>query len=53
LRADPEARANIAFAQRRQFILREERTFYETVEGTLGRPPPPACQAASSANSAA
>lgn len=45
LRADPEARANFAFAQQRLFILREDRTFYETIDGTLGRPPPPAGQA--------
>lgn len=41
LRSDPEARANFAFAQAKRFILREERTFLEAVEGTLpqeGRP---------------
>ena len=29
LKADPEARANFAFAQEKRFILREERTFLE------------------------
>jgi hypothetical protein len=42
LQADAEARANFAFAQLKRFILREERTFFETVEGTLGRPALPA-----------
>src|SRR6185312_14434920 len=32
LRADPQARANFEFAQRERFILREERTFTETVD---------------------
>ena len=36
LRADPEGRANFAFAQERRFILREERTFLVAVEGTIG-----------------
>jgi hypothetical protein len=35
LRSYPEARANFAFAQAKRFILREERTFLEAVEGTL------------------
>ena len=35
LKADPEGRANFAFAQERRFILREERTFVESVEGTF------------------
>ena len=35
LNADPEGRANFAFAQERKFILREERTFLETVAGTF------------------
>ena len=39
LRADPDAQANIAFARSRRFILREERTFCEIVDGTLGIPP--------------
>jgi len=37
LRADPEGRANFAFAQERRFILREERNFVQAVEGTLNR----------------
>lgn len=41
LKADPEARANFAFAQQKRFILREERTFLETIDGTLSRPPLP------------
>ena len=36
LKADPEGRANFAFAQERRLILREERTFTELVEGTRG-----------------
>lgn len=36
LKADPEGRANFERAQRERFILREERTFTEGVEGTLG-----------------
>jgi hypothetical protein len=35
LKTDPEGRANFAFAQERRLILREERTFVETVEGTF------------------
>ena len=35
LKADPEARANFAFAQKHKFILREQRTFLEPVEATL------------------
>lgn len=35
---DPEARKNLAFAQQRKCILREERNFVEGVDGTLGRP---------------
>jgi hypothetical protein len=38
LRSDPEARENFAMAQSRRFILREERTFLETVDGTFGLP---------------
>ncbi len=34
LKADPEGRANFAFAQSKRLILREERSFLETVEGT-------------------
>src|SRR5258708_29172775 len=33
LKADPEGRANFAMAQTQRFILREERTFVEPVEG--------------------
>ncbi len=36
LRTDPEARANFSLAQTKRFVLREERTFLEVVEGTLG-----------------
>lgn len=36
LKADPEARANFAFAQGERLILREERTFLECVEGVAG-----------------
>ena len=36
LKADPEARANFAFAQEERLILREERTFLERVDG-VGR----------------
>ena len=35
LKADPEGRENFAFAQSKRLILREERTFVETVEGTF------------------
>ena len=35
LRADAEARENFAFAQAKRFVLREERTFLEAVEGTF------------------
>jgi hypothetical protein len=37
LRSDGESRANFAFAQEHRFILREERSFTEVVEGTLNR----------------
>ena len=36
LKSDPEGRANFAMAQSRRLILREERNFVESVEGTLG-----------------
>jgi hypothetical protein len=36
LKADIEARANFGAAQAQRFILREERTFLEAVEATLG-----------------
>jgi len=32
LKADPEARANFAFAQAQRFILREQRSFCEDVQ---------------------
>ena len=35
LRDDPDGRANLAMAQSRRFILREERTFLEPVRSTL------------------
>lgn len=38
LRMDAEARENFAFAQSKRFVLREERTFLETVEGTFCLP---------------
>jgi hypothetical protein len=38
LRTDPESRANFAAAQSGRFILREERTFLETVPGTFNIP---------------
>ncbi len=38
LKADPEGRANFALAQAQRFILSEERSFCEVVEGTLHRP---------------
>ena len=38
LRTDAEARANFAFAQAKRFVLREERTFLEVVEGTFCLP---------------
>lgn len=36
LRADPQSRANFAFAQQHKLVLREERTFLENVTGTIG-----------------
>ena len=38
LRTDPAAVGNFRLAQDRRFILREERTFTEVVDGTLGKP---------------
>lgn len=38
LQSDPEARANFAMAQNKRIILREERTFTETVDGTFAFP---------------
>lgn len=39
LRQDKEAVDNFAMAQNKRIILREERTFLEVVDGTLGLPP--------------
>ena len=36
LKSDPEGRANFELAQARKFILKEERTFVEVVDSTLG-----------------
>lgn len=36
LKEDPQARENFARAQAKRFILREERTFVEVVDGTFG-----------------
>jgi hypothetical protein len=36
IKADPEGRSNFEFAQSKRFILREERTFLEVVDGTYG-----------------
>jgi hypothetical protein len=36
IKADPDGRANFAMAQSKRLILREQRTFVEVVEGTLG-----------------
>src|SRR5580692_13180367 len=36
LKADPEARENLAMAQAKRLILREERNFVEVVDGTFG-----------------
>jgi hypothetical protein len=38
LKSDPEARENLAMAQTKRIILREERNFVEVVEGTFGLP---------------
>jgi hypothetical protein len=38
LRADPKGRENFEFAQSRRLILREERTFVETIDGTFEQP---------------
>jgi hypothetical protein len=35
LKSDPEGRANFALAQDHRLILREERTFLQSVEGTF------------------
>ena len=41
LRSDPEALANFELARTERFILREERSFVDSVEGTLGIAPLP------------
>lgn len=41
LKSDPEARSNFDEAQKRRFILREERTFLESVEDLLPSSPAP------------
>ena len=38
LKADPEGRENFAFAEAKRLIVREERTFVATVDGTFMRP---------------
>ncbi|HEX9460866.1 MAG TPA: NIPSNAP family protein, partial [Thermoanaerobaculia bacterium] len=38
LRSDPQSRENFAMAQTKRFILREERTFAEVVDGTFSIP---------------
>ena len=38
LRSDPEARENLAMAQTKRLILREERNFVEVVDGTFELP---------------
>ena len=38
LKSDPEAHANFAMAQNKRIVLREERTFVEAVDRTLGLP---------------
>ena len=38
LRSDAQAVENFTMAQRQRFILREERTFVEVVNGTFGLP---------------
>jgi hypothetical protein len=44
LRSDRDARANFALAQSKRFVLREERTFVELVDGTFGLPAAPTKQ---------
>lgn len=38
LKEDAQGRENFALAQAQRFILREERTFLEVVDGTFARP---------------
>jgi len=42
VKADPEARANFAFAYDRRLILREERTFLRAVDQIASKPTPEA-----------
>lgn len=42
LKSDKDGRQNFTMAQERRFILKEERSFVEVVEGTLGVAPLPA-----------
>ena len=39
LKSDPRGRENFEFAQAKRFIVREERTFVELVDGTLDLAP--------------
>lgn len=38
LKSDPDGRQNFTMAQEQRFILKEERSFVEVVEGTFGVP---------------
>jgi len=38
VKSDPEGRKNLDMAQSKRLILREERNFVETVDGTFGLP---------------
>lgn len=38
LRQDPDGRKNFAFAREKRFILKEERSFVEVVDGTFDLP---------------
>ena len=44
LKADPEAQQNLAMAQAKRLVLREERTFVEGVTGTIGFSPAPSSE---------
>jgi hypothetical protein len=39
LETDADALVNFAFARSKRFILREERTFFESLDATFARPP--------------
>jgi len=41
LKSDPEGIANFAMAQEQRFMLREQRSFVEVVDGTFGLPAAP------------